>query len=116
MASVLLPERRGNCAGWHFFSPAHHMKLVEIVVAQKTSSETVALLQVLTKRIGKIGVTVGNCDGFVGNRMLNPYTSECVLLLAEGDATVESADKAILDFGMALGPFGMSDLAGNDIG
>lgn len=117
MASVLLPTtRRGNCAGWHFFSPAHRMKLVEIVVAQTTTPQTVATLQALTKRIGKIGVTVGNCDGFVGNRMLNPYTSECVLLLAEGTATVESVDKAILDFGMALGPFGMSDLAGNDIG
>jgi 3-hydroxyacyl-CoA dehydrogenase/enoyl-CoA hydratase/carnithine racemase len=116
MASVLSPKRQKMCAGWHFFSPAHVMKLVEIVVARETSPETVALLQSLTKKIGKIGVTVGNCDGFVGNRMLNPYTSECVLLLAEGDATVESVDEAIRDFGMALGPFGMSDLAGNDIG
>jgi 3-hydroxyacyl-CoA dehydrogenase/enoyl-CoA hydratase/carnithine racemase len=118
MASVLSsPERQKMCAGWHFFSPAHVMKLVEIVVAKTTSHQTVALLQILTRKIGKIGVTVGNCDGFVGNRMLNPYTSECVLLLAEGDAaTVESVDVAILDFGMALGPFGMSDLAGNDIG
>jgi 3-hydroxyacyl-CoA dehydrogenase len=116
MASVLSSKHQKMYAGWHFFSPAHVMKLVEIVVAKETSPETVALLQVLTKKIGKIGVTVGNCDGFVGNRMLNPYTSECVLLLAEGDATVESVDEAIRDFGMALGPFGMSDLAGNDIG
>jgi len=116
MAAVVPPERQGYCAGWHFFSPAHRMKLVEIVVASQTSPETVALLQVLTKRIGKVGVTVGCCDGFVGNRMLAPYTSECGLLLAEGDATVESVDKAIVEFGMAMGPFAMSDLAGNDIG
>jgi 3-hydroxyacyl-CoA dehydrogenase len=116
MAAVLPLERQGYCAGWHFFSPAHRMKLVEIVVASQTSPETVALLQVLTKRIGKVGVTVGCCDGFVGNRMLAPYTAECCLLLAEGEATVEMVDKAISDFGMAMGPFAMSDLAGNDIG
>ena len=117
IASVVSPNRRGYCAGWHFFSPAHVMKLVEIVVVPNTtSSETVTVLQALTKQLGKIGVIVGNCDGFVGNRMLNPYTSECVLLLTEGCATVESVDKAIVDFGMALGPFVLSDLAGNDIG
>ena len=116
MAAVLPPERRGYCAGWHFFSPAHRMKLVEIVVASQTSPESVALLQVLTKRIGKVGVTVGCCDGFVGNRMLAPYTGESCLLLAEGDATVESVDRAMSAFGMAMGPFCMSDLAGNDIG
>ena len=116
MAAVLSPERQGYCAGWHFFSPAHRMKLVEIVVASQTLPETVALLQLLTKRIGKVGVTVGCCDGFVGNRMLAPYTGECCLLLAGGDATVESVDRAIVDFGMAMGVFAMSDLAGNDIG
>jgi 3-hydroxyacyl-CoA dehydrogenase len=92
------------------------MKLVEIVVASQTSPESVALLQVLTKRIGKVGVTVGCCDGFVGNRMLAPYTGESYLLVAEGDATVESIDEAMSAFGMAMGPFRMSDLAGNDIG
>ena len=93
------------------------MKLVEIVVGSDTSQETTSILQVLTKRIGKIGVTVGNCDGFVGNRMLNPYTSEAVLLLAEGVATIEAIDGALQgEFGMALGPLQMSDLAGNDIG
>lgn len=118
MATSLSPSRRGNFAGWHFFSPAHVMKLVEIVVGKETSSQTVALLKIITKRIKKIGVTVGNCDGFVGNRMLNPYTSEMVMLLAEGggSTTVESIDRAIFKFGMALGPFVMSDLAGNDIG
>ena len=117
IASALSPNRRGFCAGWHYFSPAHIMKLVEIVVGSDTSQETTSILQVLTKRIGKIGVTVGNCDGFVGNRMLNPYTSEAVLLLAEGVATIEAIDGALQgEFGMALGPLQMSDLAGNDIG
>lgn len=117
IASALTPARRGYCAGWHYFSPAHIMKLVEIVVGKETSQETTAILQVLTKRLGKIGVTVGNCDGFVGNRMLNPYSSEAVLLLAEGVATIKSIDAALQnDFGMALGPLLMSDLAGNDIG
>jgi 3-hydroxyacyl-CoA dehydrogenase len=117
IASTLRPARRGYCAGWHYFSPAHMMKLVEIVVGKDTSEETTAILQVLTKRLGKVGVTVGNCDGFVGNRMLNPYSSEAVLLLSQGVATIESIDGALQgEFGLALGPFQMSDLAGNDIG
>lgn len=102
-------------AGWHFFSPAHVMKLVEIVVGSRTSQYTVALLQVLTKRIRKIGVVVGNCDGFCGNRLLKPYQSETVALLTEG-CSIEKIDKAFLDFGMALGPFQLGDLAGNDVG
>ena len=117
IASTLRPSRREYCAGWHFFSPAHVMKLVEIVVGKDTSEESTAILQVLTKRLGKVGVTVGNCDGFVGNRMLNPYSSEAVLLLSQGVATIESIDGALQrEFGMALGPLQMSDLAGNDIG
>lgn len=116
MAGTLSENRRGQFAGWHFFSPAHVMKLVEIVLSKETSAETVAILQALTKRIKKIGVTVGNCDGFVGNRMLHPYTTECVLMLADGEASVQSIDEALVDFGMALGPLTMSDLAGNDIG
>jgi len=116
MASVLGPSRRGNFAGWHFFSPANVMKLVEIVVGKHTSPHTVLLLQKLTKKIKKIGVVVGNCDGFVGNRMVNPYTTEMTLLLAEGGATIDSIDKALMRFGMAIGPFMMSDLAGNDVG
>lgn len=104
-------------AGWHFFSPAHVMKLVEIVSGQATSSGTTALLQTVTKQrlAGKIGVVVGNCDGFCGNRMLKPYSAETALLLVEG-ATIDQVDQALLDFGMALGPFQMSDLAGNDVG
>jgi 3-hydroxyacyl-CoA dehydrogenase/enoyl-CoA hydratase/carnithine racemase len=117
IASALAPERRKLCAGWHFFSPAHKMKLVEIVVGKDSSDQTIAILQSLTKRIGKIGVTVGNCFGFVGNRMLQPYTGEAAHIVAEGVATVEQVDYAMAKIlGMALGPFQMGDLAGNDIG
>ena len=108
--------RRSKFAGWHFFSPAHVMQLVEIVVGTDTSSETVGLLQALTKRIRKIGVVVGNCDGFCGNRMVRPYSNESVLLLVGQGNTIQDIDKALLEFGMALGPFQMSDLAGNDVG
>jgi 3-hydroxyacyl-CoA dehydrogenase/enoyl-CoA hydratase/carnithine racemase len=119
MASVLdAPHRRRSFAGWHFFSPAHVMKLVEIVVGKQTSPKTVALLQSLTKRIGKIGVVVGNCDGFCGNRLLRPYSAETVMLVVEGggNTTIEHVDAALKRFGMALGPFQLSDLAGNDVG
>lgn len=120
IAAPVLPRRAGKVAGWHFFSPAHVMPLVEIVrgshVPQTTSPETIALLQLLTKQIGKTGVVVRNCDGFCGNRMLKPYSAETVFLLTELGATIAQVDQALLEFGMALGPFQMSDLAGNDIG
>jgi 3-hydroxyacyl-CoA dehydrogenase/enoyl-CoA hydratase/carnithine racemase len=121
MASVLDKSRRKCFAGWHFFSPAHIMKLVEIVKGQETSQETVALLQAVTQRIRKTGVVVGNCDGFCGNRLLRPYSAETVLLLVEPSLykcpSIAQVDRALRHtFGIALGPFEMSDLAGNDIG
>jgi len=117
IALALSHERRPFCAGWHFFSPAHKMKLVEIVVGEESSDETISILQNLTKRIGKIGVVVGNCDGFVGNRMFNNYTGEASFLLSEGVASVQYVDNALTKIhGMALGPFQVGDLAGNEIG
>jgi 3-hydroxyacyl-CoA dehydrogenase len=116
MASAVAPSRRPCFAGWHFFSPAHVMKLVEIVRGKATSMDTLCILQTLTKRIGKIGVVVGNCDGFVGNRMLISYGAEATLLLEEGVATVASVDRALVRFGMPMGPLQMGDLAGLDIG
>jgi 3-hydroxyacyl-CoA dehydrogenase len=93
------------------------MQLVEIVVGKESSETTIAVMQALTKRIGKIGVTVGNCHGFVGNRMVAPYTGEAVFALADGAASVQSVDLAVAKVhGMALGPFQMGDLAGNDVG
>eukprot|EP00529_Nitzschia_sp_RCC80_P010068 CAMPEP_0113496966 /NCGR_PEP_ID=MMETSP0014_2-20120614/30389_1 /TAXON_ID=2857 /ORGANISM="Nitzschia sp." /LENGTH=770 /DNA_ID=CAMNT_0000390895 /DNA_START=56 /DNA_END=2368 /DNA_ORIENTATION=+ /assembly_acc=CAM_ASM_000159 len=116
MAKAVSPHRRPMFAGWHFFSPAHVMKLVEIVRGKSTSMQTTCVLQQLTRRIGKIGVVVGNCDGFVGNRLLISYGAETTLLLEEGVASVPTVDKAFSRFGIALGPFQMADLAGLDVG
>lgn len=122
IASSLRPEKRPYCAGMHFFSPAHIMKLVEVVRGSETSPEVLGALRILTKRIRKVPVVVGNCDGFVGNRMIHPYTTESTLMLVEYGADaglgVEDVDAALdrRNFGMAIGPFVMSDVAGNDIG
>ena len=117
MASVLSPARQTSFAGWHFFSPAHVMKLVEIVQGKHTATTTVVLLQALTKKIRKLGVVVGNCNGFCGNRMLRPYGREAAMILAEGGASnPQTVDQALTDdLGMAMGVFTMGDLAGNDI-
>lgn len=123
IASSLSSERRGYCAGMHFFSPAHVMKLVEIVKGNATTSETLDIITAVTKRIKKVPVVVGNCDGFVGNRMIHPYTTESALLLVEygggkNGLGISDIDAALgpRHFGMAVGPFVMSDIAGNDIG
>lgn len=123
IASSLSSERRGYCAGMHFFSPAHVMKLVEIVKGKATTSETLDIITAVTKRIKKVPVVVGNCDGFVGNRMIHPYTTESALLLVEygggkNGLGISDIDAALgpRHFGMAVGPFVMSDIAGNDIG
>jgi len=108
-------KRPEDVIGTHFFSPANVMKLLEIVRAEKTSKEVVATTQALTKTIRKVGVVVGVCDGFVGNRMIHPYTREASFLLEEG-ALPQQVDKVMYDFGMAMGPFAMSDLAGLDVG
>jgi 3-hydroxyacyl-CoA dehydrogenase len=107
--------RVGDVVGMHFFSPAHVMRLVEIVRGRETSQAALATALAVTRRIGKIGVTVGNCFGFVGNRMLYAYGREKELMLLEG-ATPERIDKALQDFGMAMGPNAVGDLAGLDIG
>jgi 3-hydroxyacyl-CoA dehydrogenase len=125
IASSLSLDRRPYCAGMHFFSPAHIMKLVEVVRGEATSESTLDVISATTRRIGKVPVVVGNCDGFVGNRMIHPYTTEACLLLAEyggGDGRsglgICDVDDAMgqENFGMAVGPFVMSDIAGNDIG
>ncbi len=106
--------RASHVLGHHFFSPAHVMKLLEIVRARQTSVEAIATSLKLAKRIGKIGVVVGNCFGFVGNRLLAYYMREVYLLLEEG-ASVAEIDNAMTDFGMPMGPFAMQDLAGIDV-
>jgi 3-hydroxyacyl-CoA dehydrogenase len=100
--------------GTHFFSPANVMKLLEIVRAKATSKEVIATGMQLSKKLGKIGVLVGNCRGFVGNRMFAPYRREAQFLVEEG-AAVQEVDKALVNFGMAMGPLSVADLAGLDI-
>jgi 3-hydroxyacyl-CoA dehydrogenase len=101
--------------GTHFFSPANVMRLLEIVRGKATSKEVIATCMQLSKKLGKVGVLVGNCRGFVGNRMFHPYVRESVFLLEEG-ATVQEVDGALYDFGMAMGPLAVGDLAGLDVG
>jgi 3-hydroxyacyl-CoA dehydrogenase len=101
--------------GMHFFSPANVMKLLEIVRGKATSDDTIATAMQIGKAMKKVGVLVGNCDGFVGNRMIAGYIREAELLLEEG-ALPEQIDKVMSAFGFAMGPFAVGDLAGNDIG
>lgn len=101
--------------GTHFFSPANVMRLLEIVRGKATSKEVIATCMQLSKKLGKVGVLVGNCRGFVGNRMFGPYRREAQFLVEEG-AAVEAVDKALYDYGMAMGPLSVGDLAGLDVG
>ncbi len=114
-AIAMASGRAGDVVGMHFFSPAHVMRLVEIVRGRATSRATLATALAVAKRIGKIGVSVGNGFGFVGNRMLYAYGREKELMLLEG-ATPERIDRALQDFGMAMGPNAVGDLAGLDVG
>lgn len=107
--------RPEQVVGTHFFSPANVMRLMENVRGAKTSPQTLATVMKLSKTLGKAGVLVGVCDGFVGNRMLYAYTRQASFLLEEG-ALPQQIDKAIYDFGLPMGPFAMGDLAGLDIG
>jgi 3-hydroxyacyl-CoA dehydrogenase len=101
--------------GTHFFSPANVMRLLEIVRGAKSGKEVIATCMQLSKKLGKVGVLVGNCRGFVGNRMFGPYRREAQFLVEEG-ADVEAVDKALVDFGNAMGPLATGDLAGLDVG
>ena len=107
--------RPPQVVGHHFFSPANVMKLLEIVRGRETSTQVIATSLKLAKKLGKVGVVVGNCFGFVANRMLAYYMREAYLLLEEG-ASVEQIDRVLTDFGMPVGPFGMQDIAGIDVG
>ena len=107
-------KRPGDVLGMHFFSPANVMKLLEVVRAKKTRPDVLATVMSLARRIGKTAVVSGVCDGFIGNRMINPYSQQALLMLEEG-ASPSRSIAAIEKFGFAMGPFRMSDLAGNDI-
>ena len=108
-------QRPGDVVGLHFFSPANVMRLLEVVRASHTKADVLATVMALGKRIKKIPVVSGVCDGFIGNRMLEQYVRQAGFLLEEG-CTPEQVDRAIEHFGFAMGPFRMGDLAGNDIG
>jgi 3-hydroxyacyl-CoA dehydrogenase len=108
-------SRASYIIGTHFFSPANVMRLLEIVRGKATSKEVIATGIQLSKKLGKVGVLVGNCRSFVGNRMFHPYVREATFLVEEG-ASVEAVDKALYDFGMAMGPLATLDLAGLDVG
>jgi 3-hydroxyacyl-CoA dehydrogenase len=108
-------KRPGDVIGTHFFSPANVMKLLEVVRGEKTARDVLATVMALAKKIRKTAVVSGVCDGFIGNRMVEQYLRQALFLLEEG-ATPRQVDRALEKWGMAMGPFRMSDLAGNDIG
>jgi 3-hydroxyacyl-CoA dehydrogenase len=108
-------QRPQDVVGLHFFSPANVMKLLEVVRAAKTGKDVMATVMAVAKKIKKTAVVSGVCDGFIGNRMIEQYGRQGGFLLDEG-CTPAQVDKAMEKFGMAMGPFRMGDLAGNDIG
>ncbi len=108
-------QRPGDVIGLHFFSPAHVMKLLEIVVADATAPDVTATAFALAKKLGKIGVRAGVCDGFIGNRILSQYRTAVDHMVLDG-ASPYAVDRALVDFGFAMGPYQVSDLAGLDIG
>jgi 3-hydroxyacyl-CoA dehydrogenase len=108
-------KRPDHVIGMHFFSPANVMRLLEVVRSDKATKEVVATAMKLAPKIGKLGVLVGVCHGFVGNRMLSERQREANRLVEEG-AMPWDVDRVLYEFGLPMGPFAMSDLAGLDIG
>ncbi|MDQ2926916.1 MAG: 3-hydroxyacyl-CoA dehydrogenase NAD-binding domain-containing protein, partial [Pseudomonadota bacterium] len=108
-------KRPQDVIGMHFFSPANVMKLLEVIRGEKTAKDVLATVMALGKTIKKTCVVSGVCDGFIGNRMIEQYSRQAGFLLEEG-CTPAQVDKAMEKFGMAMGPFRMGDLAGNDVG
>lgn len=106
--------RPADVLGLHFFSPANVMRLLEVVRGDATANDVLVTAMGLAKKIRKLAVVAGVCDGFIGNRMIHQYFAQASALLDEG-ALPAQVDKAIEKFGFAMGPFRMSDLAGNDI-
>lgn len=113
-AIAAVTARPEQVLGLHFFSPAHIMKLLEIVRGAKTAKPVLDAALVLGKRMGKVSVIAGNCDGFIGNRMLHTYVREARMMLLEG-ASPHQVDAALQGFGFAMGPFRMYDVVGIDL-
>ena len=114
-AIAAVTRRPDKVIGTHFFSPANVMRLLETVRGAETSDETIMTVMKLARKIGKVAVLVGICDGFVGNRMYYAYTRQANFLLEEG-ALPHQVDKVLYEFGFPMGPFAVGDLAGLDIG
>jgi 3-hydroxyacyl-CoA dehydrogenase len=114
-AIAAVTGRPRDVVGMHFFSPANVMKLLEVVRGKETAADVLVTAMAIGQRIGKTGVVAGVCDGFIGNRMLAGYRQAATELLQAG-ATPADVDSAMEDFGFAMGPFRVGDLAGNDIG
>jgi len=110
-----MTKRPHDVVGLHFFSPANVMRLLEVVRGRRTSPDVLATVLKLAKTIRKTAVVSGVCDGFIGNRMIEQYLRQAGFLLEEG-CSPQQIDRAMEEFGMAMGPFRMCDLAGNDIG
>ena len=108
-------RRPQDVVGMHYFSPANVMRLLEVVRGDRTAKDVLATVMQVAKKTGKTAVVSAVCDGFIGNRMLAQYYNQAWFLLEEG-ATPAQVDRALEAFGMAMGPFRVSDLAGNDIG
>lgn len=108
-------KRPADVLGMHFFSPAHVMRLLEVVRGAQTAPEVLATILPLARKMNKIAIVSGVCDGFIGNRMITFYLEQSMTLLEEG-ASPQQIDRALEAWGMAMGPFRMSDLAGLDIG
>ena len=108
-------SRPEQVVGLHFFSPANVMRLLEIVRGEHTSPEVLSSALALSRQLGKVGVVVGVCDAFAANRMLYPYARQAQFLIEEG-ALPEQVDRVLFEFGFPMGPFGLGDLAGIDVG
>ncbi|TWB83049.1 3-hydroxyacyl-CoA dehydrogenase [Nitrospirillum amazonense] len=114
-AIAAVTSRPQDVAGMHFFSPANVMRLLEVVRGRETAPDVLATAMDVARRIGKVGVAVGVCYGFVGNRMLHQRAREATALVDEG-AAPEQVDRVLTGFGFPMGPFAMGDLAGLDVG
>ncbi|MBK5293547.1 MAG: enoyl-CoA hydratase/isomerase family protein [Acidobacteriia bacterium] len=108
-------KRPQDVIGHHYFSPANVMRLLEIVRGKASSPEVIGASLAIGKKLGKVAVVVGNCRGFVGNRMFHPYRREAQFLVEEG-ASIPEVDEVLYEFGMAMGPLSVGDLAGLDVG
>jgi 3-hydroxyacyl-CoA dehydrogenase len=108
-------QRQADVIGMHFFSPAHVMRLLEVVRCAKTADDVLVTVMQLARKLNKTAVLSRVCDGFIGNRMLQRYLQQALFLLDEG-CSIEQIDSAMERFGMAMGPLAVGDLSGLDIG